>query len=304
MTEIKITMREVLEKNIMIVATFFVSGAFIAGKFSVREFPIYSLIFLRFLIATITLFAIIKGLKKDIRIDKKELPIITLLSLLGMVGYHIFFFNALKLTSSLNTSLIAAVNPIITTTLTIIFLREPITKKGFLGILISFIGVIFIITNGSFTVLRNLDFNLGDLLMVCGVFFFASYFVILSKVLKRVEPMILTFYVFFICALILLPVIFYENPMEFLPNISLKAWGSLFYMSIFASVGSYLMQQISVKRIGPAKTSLYINLIPVFSMFMAYFILGEKVTPQKILATTMIISGVFITNRQKIKKEI
>jgi drug/metabolite transporter (DMT)-like permease len=60
-----------------------------------------------------------------------------------------------------------------------------------------------------------------------------------------------------------------------------------------------MLQQVSVKRIGPSKTSLYINLIPLFSMVMAYFILGEKITIQKILAAAMIISGVIITLKSK-----
>jgi len=74
-------------------------------------------------------------------------------------------------------------------------------------------------------------------------------------------------------------------------------------MSIFASVIAYLIQQVSVKRIGPAKTSLYINLVPLFSMIMAYFILGEVITLPKVLAGFMIISGVIITLKSK-KSEV
>ena len=70
-------------------------------------------------------------------------------------------------------------------------------------------------------------------------------------------------------------------------------------MSVFASVIAYLIQQISVKRIGPAKTSLYVNLVPLFSMVMAYFILGEEITVAKVFAGMMIISGVLITLKSK-----
>ena len=93
--------------------------------------------------------------------------------------------------------------------------------------------------------------------------------------------------------------VIYENPMSFLPNTTWTGWGSVIYMSIFASVIAYLVQLVSVKRIGPSKTSLYINLVPLFSMILAYFILGEVITLPKVLAGFMIITGVIITLKSK-----
>ncbi|RDY25224.1 EamA family transporter, partial [Romboutsia weinsteinii] len=71
------------------------------------------------------------------------------------------------------------------------------------------------------------------------------------------------------------------------------------YMAVFASVCGYLIQQISIKDIGPSKTNLYINLVPVFSMIMAYFILDEKINLIKIISAIFIISGILIANAGK-----
>ena len=292
---------ELINKNLMIIATLFFSGAFIAGKFSVAEFPVFSLTFFRFLIAAIILFVILKIKKIDLSLEIKDIPRIISLSLLGMVGYHVFFFTALKYTSSVNTSLIAAMNPIITTLMASIVLKEKVPQKAIGGILISFSGVALIVTNGSFEVIRNMSFNIGDIYMLLGIISFSFYFIILKGIVGRIEPIKLTFYVFFFCVLLLVPMVIYEDPMSYLPNTTSSGWGSLLYMSIFASVGAYLIQQISVKRIGPAKTSLYVNLVPLFSMIMAYFILGEIITLPKIFAGAMIISGVLITLKAKVK---
>ncbi len=289
----------VINKNLMIIATLFFSGAFIAGKFSVAEFPVYSLTFFRFLIAAVVLFFILRIKGVDLTLERKDIPRVVLLSLLGMVGYHVFFFTALKHTSSVNTSLIAAMNPIVTTIMASIFLKEKFPKKAIGGILISFTGVALIVTNGSLEVIKNMNFNVGDIYMLMAILSFSIYFIVLKGIVGRVDPMKLTFYVFFFCVVMLVPMVIYENPVEYLPKTTSKGWGSLIYMSIFASVVAYLIQQISVKRIGPAKTSLYVNLVPLFSMIMAYFILGEVITLPKIFAGAMIISGVLITLKSK-----
>lgn len=289
----------VINKNLMIIATLFFSGAFIAGKFSVAEFPVYSLTFFRFLIAAVVLFFILRIKGVDLTLERKDIPRVVLLSLLGMVGYHVFFFTALKHTSSVNTSLIAAMNPIVTTIMASIFLKEKFPKKAIGGILISFTGVALIVTNGSLEVIKNMNFNVGDIYMLMAILSFSIYFIVLKGIVGRIDPMKLTFYVFFFCVVMLVPMVIYENPVEYLPRTTSKGWGSLIYMSIFASVVAYLIQQISVKRIGPAKTSLYVNLVPLFSMIMAYFILGEVITLPKIFAGAMIISGVLITLKSK-----
>ena len=290
---------DIINKNLMIIATLFFSGAFIAGKFSVAEFTVYSLTFFRFGIAAIILFVILKVKKVDLSLDKRDLPRIVLLSLLGMVGYHVFFFTALKHTSSVNTSLIAAMNPILTTIMASIFLGERVPKKAVGGILTSFVGVALIVTNGSLDVIRSMNFNIGDIYMLLAILSFSIYFIVLKGIVGRVEPMKLTYYVFLFCVLLLVPMVVYEEPMKFLPHTTSKGWGSLVYMSVFASVIAYLIQQISVKRIGPAKTSLYVNLVPLFSMIMAYFILGEEITAIKVFAGMMIISGVVVTMKSK-----
>ena len=89
--------KELMDKNLMVVATLFFSGAFIAGKFSIAEFPVYSLTFFRFLIAAVILFLIMWKRRENFILEKTDIPRIILLSLLGMVGYHVLFFTALKI---------------------------------------------------------------------------------------------------------------------------------------------------------------------------------------------------------------
>ncbi|WP_243444960.1 DMT family transporter [Romboutsia maritimum] len=292
-----------MKKFIMVIASIFWAGAFIAGKFSIKEFPIISLVFFRFLFATILIFPIMIKREKNWRITKDDFPIFLKLGIIGMIGYHIFFFISLKFTTATNSSLIGATNPIITTILVWLLLKETIEKKHILSILLSFLGVILIVTNGNLTTLNNINVNKGDIIMLVAVLCWALYSIISKKALEKYSPLKVTSYSFLTCVLILFPFIFIENPTEYLGNISVNGWLSVLYMSIFASVCGYLIQQISIKNIGPSKTNMYINLVPVFSMILATIILGESVNFIKILAAICIISAILISNIQIKKKD-
>jgi drug/metabolite transporter (DMT)-like permease len=69
------------------------------------------------------------------------------------------------------------------------------------------------------------------------------------------------------------------------------------YMSIFASVIGYLVHQMSIKQIGPSKTSIFINLVPIFSIVLSVTILKENISGVKLLTALLIITGVYICQK-------
>lgn len=296
-------MKDKIEKYMMLLATVFWAGAFIAGKFSIAEFPVFSLVFFRFLIATIIIFMIMIKVEEDWKITKKDIKMFVILGVVGMIGYHVFFFLSLKYTTATNSSLIGATNPIVTTILACIFLKEKITYKSIIGILISLFGVMLIATGGDMGVLLSLKFNTGDILMIIAVFCWAIYGILSKKALETYSPIKITSYAFLTCVILLIPFVIYEKPWVYLPNVTINGWASVIYMAIFPSVFGYLIQQMSNKKIGPTKTSLYINLVPVFSMILAFFMLGESISLIKIIAGLLIIAGI-CTNLFSKNKEI
>lgn len=287
---------------LMVLAVFFWAGAFIAGKLSVPYIPTYSLTFLRFFFASIVLFLVMKWRKEPLAIQKRQIPIFLFTGIVGMFGYHVFFFTALKYTTATNSSIIAAMNPIMTAVIGFFFAKQMLSKKMVFGILLSFVGVILTITGTNFNVLRNFQFNPGDLLMFGAVTVWAAYSVFSKSKGKGIPPIILTFYSFLVCTLLLIPFVLYEKPWEWLPLVPLSAYGAVLYMSIFASVIGYLVQQVSIKEIGPARSAIFINLVPVFSILLAVLILGESLQISKIFTALIIIAGVCICQWEGIQK--
>ena len=291
-----------LDRYLMVIATFFWAGAFIAGKFSVKEFPPSSLTFLRFFFASLVIFPILIKKEENWKIERSQWKTFIVLGIVGMVGYHILFFKSLKYTTAVNSSLIGATNPIITTILAVIFLKEKIKFKNIISILVSFVGVVLIITNGSIDAILNFKINMGDILMIVAVVCWAIYSILSKKASISFSPIKITSYAFLVCVIVLTPFFILEKPWIYIPKTTVRGWLSILYMSIFASVGGYLIQQISIKNIGPSRTSLYVNLIPVFSMILAFFILGEKIILIKVFAGLLIGAGVFLNSKSSNEK--
>ena len=282
----------------MILSTFFWAGAFIAGKLSISFIPVFTLTFLRFSIATVILYFVVKFKdKSNYKLIKKDVPIFLFTGLVGIFGYHIFFFTALKYTTAINSSLIGATNPIITTILCILFLKDKMTFRRIIGIILSFTGVFLTITNANISTITNLSLNKGDLLMLIAVFMWSAYAIFSKMVIHKFSPLILTFYSFLFCSVFLIPFLIYERPWMFIKEVPYYSFLAVIYMSIFASVIGYLVQQISIKQIGPVKTSIFINLVPIFSIILSVTILKESLSVVKFFTTLLIISGVYICQK-------
>ncbi len=285
---------------LMILSTIFWAGAFIGGKLAVVEFPPFGLTFLRFFFASIMIFSVmVKYEKKNWRLKKEDYPIMIFLGLVGMVGYHILFFISLKYTTAINASMIAATNPLLTTILAVFFLKEKLGARKISGIIIALIGVIITISRGDLSILMNFTFNKGDLLMVVAVSCWAIYSIVSRKVMVKYSPLILTTYSFVLCTLFTLPFAILENPNSYLKNTTLSGWGGILYMAIFPSTIGYLVQQTAIKELGPSKTAIFINLVPVFSMILSVVILKESITMITILSVIFIVIGVYLTTKNK-----
>jgi drug/metabolite transporter (DMT)-like permease len=289
----------------MLVAVVFWAGAFIAGKIGLQEFSPYGLTFFRFFFATIVIFALLVYREgANWRLERSVWPVAILLGIIGMFGYHVLFFTALKYTSAVNSSMIGATNPLITTILAALFLGEFLNWKRVVAILVAFSGVVLTVTNGDLNILLHFDFNRGDIIMLAAVFCWAVYSVISKRAMGRTTPLKLTAHVFLVCVVMMIPFMIGEKIWLQLPGIGFQGWASVIYMAIFPSVLGYLIQMTSIQQIGASRTAIFINLVPMVSMVLAYFILHEPIGWFKVMTAGMIISGVYLSTRLGQKRQV
>jgi drug/metabolite transporter (DMT)-like permease len=135
------------------------AGSFIAIKIALSQMDPYNLAFYRFLIATPILIVIFKP---RLILNLREIAKFTILGLSGVTFMYVIQFSALELTTATKASILINTSAIFTALLSYLFLKEIINIKKLLGVLIAFLGVFLVVSNGEV----NFKPNLGDLLMI------------------------------------------------------------------------------------------------------------------------------------------
>ncbi|HEY8911108.1 MAG TPA: DMT family transporter [Desulfosporosinus sp.] len=285
---------------LMVLTTIFWSGAFITGKIAVGQFPPFALTFFRFLFALPFIFTIFYLRERGNLLPRgRQWPPLIILGLVGTFCYHALFFTSLKYTTAINSSLIGAINPMVTTLLAAMFFSEQLTPWRVFGIILSFSGVFLFITNGDLQLISQFQFNKGDLFMLIAVCCFAVYSLLSRRYMKeyRLSPLMVTAYTFLICVVISVPFVLWEKPTTYLFSATASGWLSILYMSVFASVIGYLIQMVAIQRIGAPRTAIFINLVPIFTIIQSVTILGESITLFKLVGAAIVITGVYLATR-------
>jgi len=284
----------------------FWSGVYVTGKIIGPQIPPFTLTCLRFFFATPIIFWVLWSSEGFSLPNKREWVALAVLSLLGTIGFNVFLFSAVKYTTAINASLLNATGPIVTVTLGLVFFRERLKQNMLLGIGLSFIGVIMVITNCDWVVIKTLQLNLGDGLMGIAVLSFSTYIVLSRKVMKDygLSPLKVTAFIFLLCIILSFPGALYEGMFDYLPRITLLQWAFIMYIAIFGSVLAFIFQLTAVQKIGASNFAIFNNLTPIFTTILSIMFLGESFDLVKLISTLFIIAGVYVTVRPTASPEL
>ncbi len=276
---------------LMCLSVCFWAGAFIAGKLGLRTASPLALTYGRFLVAVACLFLYARSRSISLRIERKDWVDLALLGLVGMTGYHLLFFQALRHTTAIKAAMIGATNPLMTAILAALFLGERLGGRRILLILVALAGVLLTISRWDLGLLIRTGPSLGDLLMAAAVLCWACYAILVRRLVTRFDPIVTTFYSFLTCVLVLTPF----QGAEILRHglaIDRQGWLAILYMGVFPTFIGYLVQQQAIKHIGVSRTALFINLVPLLVMALAVSVLGESFFRLNLVSAAMIILAV------------
>ncbi len=270
----------------------FWAGNYVFGQFVVGELTPLVLTFLRWFFATMLLFIIAVHMEKpNWREVIKSWPMLLAMAVSGIVAYNMILYTALTYTSSVNASVVSALNPALLVVFSTLLLREKLSLIQVAGILISFSGVLVIITQGNISRLMQLQINRGDLLMLAAITVWTMYS-ILGKRLTKVPPISATASSALLATLMLAPFALYQG-ISF-DHVSGLALVGVLYIILFPSVGSFIFWNLGVREIGAGKAGIFLNLIPVFTALIS-LALGEPVTFVQITGGVLVFLGVYAT---------
>ena len=281
----------------LVLAVLFWSGNFIFGRYISSNIEPVQLSFFRwFFVLVLLLPYILINYKNLILGLKKDSMILLVFSGLGIAGFNTFLYYGLQTTTAANALLINSSTPIFIIVLGTLIFRTAISKIQIVGVLVSTIGVIFLILKGEINHIFELKFTVGDLWIIAACIDWALY-----TILLKYKPKELTSFEFFgittfIGTIILALIFFYQGynfEFSFLEKDAVLY--SLIYIVIFPSILSFYFWNISTMEVGANKTGQFTHLMPVFGSILAYIFLGEVLEFYHFIGIILIGIGIYLS---------
>ena len=217
------------------------------------------------------------------------------LGLVGNLGYQMFFIFGIDHTRAGEASVFASTTPLFTYLVARLSGHDRVGGRGMLGLLLATGGVVLLLWEsfaGAFAAQR---YWVGDLLLLGSAACWAIYTVYSQPLLAKMDVLALTSVSMAVGAvplfLIAIPDIVAMRPAE----VSASAWAGLSYASLLAVVFSYLAWSRAVRVLGSMRTAVYLNLVPVIAVVIAWRWLGESLTVVQGVGAAAVIGGIALS---------
>lgn len=285
----------------VIISTFFWGSNFNAGHAVAGDVTPLTAAAERFAIALVLFWAIRFSFgKAESQLALKDTLVLIPLGITGVFGFNYAFFTAMHTTSALNAALIMALSPMLSTLLSVIMLKVRIHAYQYLGMLIAFIGVVFVITGGHFSLLHS---AVGDLWMLLACFVWSLYSVGSKKYAPHIPSLQFARWTVSIGAIaLMIAALLLEQPLADIPQLSLTTHSILIYMGVCGSVLAYIYWLKGVYFLGPEKSAIAFNLVPVFTLLVS-LAFGSIPNVVQVLGMLLVLAGVLISSGWKRKAE-
>ncbi|MFZ0241859.1 MAG: DMT family transporter [Desulfobacterales bacterium] len=274
----------------------FWSGNFVIGRGIHAEVPPISLAFWRWFTALVLLLPFaLPAMVRQRDLIGRHWKLLCLLAILSVTNFNTFIYLALQSNTVINTVLINSLTPVFIVFVSWIGFREKISVLQGLGGLMSFAGLIWIITRGQPALLFTVRFSRGDLWTLAAALSWAVYSVLLRKRPPNLNP--IGFLGFIIAAglLFLSPLYAWELSRGAAFTLDKSTVGAVFYIALFASVLAYIFWNRAVATIGANKAGIFVHLMPVFSITLAFIFLGERLQAYHTPGIALILGGIILT---------
>jgi drug/metabolite transporter (DMT)-like permease len=287
----------------MVLVVIFYAGNILTGK-AINELPPFTIAFFRLLIAFVVVFPIgfrsawnhrstFMGYKKPF----------LLMTLTGITFFNTFIYGALQFTTASNVSVLESVIPVMTVILSAFILKERLQSIQWVGVLISFIGAIWVVLNGRIFNLAAIDWNIGDAIMIGAIISWAVYSIYVKQYMHLFPAYAALLVMTGISILVLFPIVLLEWFVKGVPSLgSPHHVIGLLYIGIFPSFIALIFYNRAVHLLSASKAAVFLNFLPVVTMVGAYLWLGETISVMQIIGALVVISGVILTTQGSVKQ--
>jgi len=271
--------------------------SFVWSKLAFDTYHPFTVLFFRLFIAALSLFIFSKLFGILQKVKKEDFKILLLLSFFEPFLYFIGENFGLQLISASTAAIIIATIPLFMPLIGFYFFKESVTRNNILGVIISVVGVLFVIINKNFSLSGN---PIGYILLFLAVFAALSYTVVLKHVTSKYNTFTIVSWQNLIASIAFFPLfLFFDYPQFKEIGIFHIDFIYIILLAVLASNAAFLLYTHALKVFGVAKIGVYTNLIPIFTIIISFFIFEEKLDSLKYIGIALVIAGLFLSERKK-----
>ncbi len=277
----------------LLIATILWASSFIALKLAFRSYDPMFVIFGRMVVASACFIFFLPGFLKRIDYRKGDIRRIAFMVICEPCLYFILEAKAIQNTTASQAGMICATLPLIVAMVAWIFLKETISRRMVAGFFMAIVGACWLsISAESSQGAPNPA--LGNFYEFVAMICAAGYITTCKYLTSRYSPFFLTALQAFIGAIFFLPLALFPEsslPTTFEPTATL----AVVYLGAAVSMGAYACYNFGVSKLPASQATAFINLIPVFAIFMGWQILGETFNAMQCLAAAIVFAGVIVS---------
>lgn len=278
---------------LLALASLFWAGNQVTGRALREDFGPLALSFWRWLIAVMVLAPFVwPAVRAQAPLLRRHWRLITMLSLLSVVLFQTFVYVGLRSTTAINAVLLNSTIPLFIMACAWLVDGERATGRQWLGLLLSFAGILGIVTRGEPARIAELDVHAGDLWILAAMPVWALYSILLKRKPPELGGMPLVF-VLAACGLVVLAPA-YLVEMQWLPQRmpGVEAIAGVVYIGLFASIAALACWNAGVAAVGANIAGFTVHLLPMFGTVLAILFLGESLRLFHVAGFAAILAGV------------
>jgi len=277
----------------LVLSMIFWSFSFVWFKIANADYNPVAIVFIRLCLAIVFLSGFLWITKRFTHVKKGDRKYFFLLALFEPFFYFLGESFGLTYVSSTVGSVIISTIPVFAVIFAFVIYREKLKLINYLGVIISFIGVLIFITSSTGSITLN---PRGLALMFLAVISAVGYNMMLHRLAYDYDPVTIVNIQNIIGAILFLPIFLIFDFKELMATgIVAKSFGAIILLAVFASCGAFVLFAYSVRHVGISKANIFSNLIPVFTAIFAFFIVGDRLTVRNGVGMAVVIAGLFLS---------
>jgi drug/metabolite transporter (DMT)-like permease len=261
--------------------------------------PVYigssGFIMLRLLGATL-IFWLISLFTPNEKIEKKDFLKILIASILGMCVNMLAFFRGLELSTPINSGIIITLSPVLVLILSYFFLKEKVTVKKIIGILIGFSGAVFLILNSSKTGINAPNIPLGNSFFLLNASAYAGYLIVIKPLTSKYNIFTLMKWLFLIGLVLSTPITFNQFVEVNWTELPWFAIWRMAYVVIGTTFLTYLFNIYALKTLSPTTVGSFIYLQPIITIGFALITGNDVLDTTKLFSCLLVFIGIYLVS--------